>query len=132
MAQRFAVVSAAVLCVLASPLAAQDVPATENGRYTMTQTPNGFMRLDTRTGAVSLCTLDKGVAQCRSTPDERAALEAEIARLAKENTEMKGKTAGVASSKPSELPSDHEVDRAIGFMEKFMRRMMRVMREENG
>jgi hypothetical protein len=31
---------------------------------------------------------------------------------------------------PGPLPSDEEVDRALGFMEKFLRRFMSIVREE--
>jgi hypothetical protein len=59
---------------------AQTPPADENGRYTLSATDNGYLRLDTRTGAVSICT-PKGGWTCRVVPDERAALDQEIGRL---------------------------------------------------
>ena len=46
-----------------------------DGRFTMTATANGFLRLDTRTGAVSLCVVQGGTAQCRVAADERTALD---------------------------------------------------------
>lgn len=58
----------------------QTAPADENGRYALSATDNGYLRLDTRTGAVSICT-GKGGWTCRVVPDERAALDQEIGRL---------------------------------------------------
>lgn len=112
--------------------AAQDtVTSTENGRYTMTPADGGFLRLDTRTGQVSHCSASREGAQCRSAPDERNALEQEIARLAKENAELKSKLAGGPAARPSiPLPNKDDMDRALTFAEEFMRRMMRLMREE--
>lgn len=105
------------------------------GRYTMTPAPNGFLRLDTRTGAVSLCTVTSGQVRCQSSADERAALEAEIARLSKKVTALESKLAQSASPLAKRLrnamPSDAEMDKALSLAERFLRRMMRVIREEN-
>jgi hypothetical protein len=98
----------------------------------MTPAPDGgFLRLDTRTGMVSLCRLVDGALQCRSGADERAALQSEIDRLAKENEDLKGKVAQVTPGDRlrNVLPSDKEIDTALGFMERMMRRMMNMFRD---
>ena len=109
------------------------VPAPErDGRYSMTPAPDGgFLRLDTRTGAVSHCRVVDGGVQCRSSADERAALQTEIDRLAKENEGLKQK---LAQSSPGDrlrnvLPNEQEIDTALSFMERMMRRMMNLFRE---
>ncbi len=71
---------------------AQAAPDTENGRYSMSQVGDGFLRLDTRTGAVSNCT-NKGGWVCRAVPDERSALDTEIGRLQSENQKLKDQLA---------------------------------------
>ena len=122
----------AALAALACPALAQEIIAPgDAGRYTMTQTPEGFIRLDTRTGAVALCTTAGGVAACRAGPEERSALEAEIARLSKENADLKMRLAA-APKRPGglDLPKEEDMDKALTFAEKFLRRMMRIMREE--
>jgi hypothetical protein len=97
----------------------------------MTPVQDGFLRLDTRTGAVALCRLVNGAPECRPAADERAALENEIARLQAENRELRLKAPGAgAAHPPSGLPSDQDMDRALSFAERFMRGMMRIMREE--
>ena len=101
-------------------------PPTENGRFTMTPVADGFLRLDTRSGQTSLCTVAKGQAECRSSADERAALEAEIARLAKENTALKA--GAQATSSPAD-PTDRQFDHAMDRAEAFLRRMMRVFKD---
>jgi hypothetical protein len=68
---------------------AQTAPDTENGRYSLSQSGDGYVRLDTRTGAVSTCTNGKGGWACRIVPDERAALDTEIGRLLAENKKLK-------------------------------------------
>jgi hypothetical protein len=121
-----------LMLVAASGLHAQtsDIlapPATENGRYTMTPTTNGFLRLDTRTGSVSLCTVNGGSAECRAAADDRAALTGEIERLAKRNAELETRAGRDTSRR---LPNDSEAQRAMDLAEQFMRRMMRIMRDE--
>lgn len=100
----------------------------------MTPAPNGFLRLDTKTGAVSLCTVKENRVTCNSSADERAALETEIARLSKKNAELEKKLADASKSTGQRLrdalPSDAEMDKALSFAEQFMRRMMRIMRED--
>ncbi len=106
-----------------------------NGRFTMTPVADGFLRLDTQNGQVSLCTITAGQAQCRASADERAALEAEIDRLAKENAALKGQRASEPlPSGPATAEADEErrFDRALDRAERFMRRMMQIFRDPNG
>lgn len=117
-----------------------DTQETRNGRYAMTPAPGGFLRLDTRSGAVSLCTLKANQAgnnqvTCAASADERGALDSEIDRLAKENSELRRKLAAALDQAPTArlrnaLPTEQEMNKALGFAEQFMRRMMRMMREE--
>lgn len=125
--------------VIAMPAFAQQAQPSgdesQNGRYTMTPAPNGFLRMDTRTGAVSLCTLREGNVACTTSADERGALEAEIGRLAKENAGLRERLAEVTQRGPAArlhdaLPNDEEMNKALGLAETFMRRMMRIMRED--
>jgi hypothetical protein len=101
--------------------------APEGDRFTLQPTEGGFLRLNKETGAVSFCTAKEGVASCRLGADERAALEAEIERLRAENARLK--TARLAPP-PSTLPSEQEFERAMSFTERFVRRIMRLFKEE--
>src|SRR6266576_3465724 len=56
-------------------------PDSENGRYSFNPVADGVLRLDTRTGQVSQCSRSDVGWACKVVPDERAALETEIARL---------------------------------------------------
>ncbi|TKT73890.1 hypothetical protein YH63_005510 [Afipia massiliensis] len=67
---------------------AQSAPDTENGRYTLSPVTDGFLRLDTRNGVVSICTNKNGWI-CRLVPDERAALDTEIGRLQTDNKNLR-------------------------------------------
>ena len=107
-------------------------PDSENGRYSFNPVADGVLRLDTRTGQVSQCSRSDASWACKVVPDERSALETEIARLQGENATLKKELLarglplpGVQSppvARPSEpelkLPSDAEVDKVIRFLEK--------------
>jgi len=68
---------------------AQSMPDNENGRYALSPIPDGVIRLDTRTGAVSTCNNAGSGWACYAVPDEHAAYDAEIGRLQAENEKSK-------------------------------------------
>jgi hypothetical protein len=70
-------------------VAPDTTPDTENGRFALSPVPEGFLRLDTRTGAVSTCSSVKDNWVCRVVPDERAALDTEVGRLQADNKKLK-------------------------------------------
>src|ERR1700681_5016004 len=133
-------------------VAAQSMPDTENGRYTLSPVADGVLRLDTRTGAVSTCNNNGTGWACYAVPDERAALDAEIGRLQADNEKLKAQLAArdptvtgkieepmpkSDSLKKSEpkvgegerkieipLPSDRDMDRMMSFLEQAWRRLL--------
>ena len=64
-------------------------PEGDDNRYTFNRADDGYLRLDGRTGQVSLCTRRTVGWACQTVADERSALEAEIARLQNENVALK-------------------------------------------
>ena len=135
---RFAPIAIA-LVVCALPAWADSVDPDDK-RFTFHKVDDGFLRLDGRTGAVTLCTRPDSGWTCRSVPDERSALESEIARLAGENATLKsalleqgGRLPGLPPRPPADvgidksLPGDAEVDRIMTFMEKLWRRMLETI-----
>lgn len=125
-----ALVIVSMLACLAAPAVAQNAPAdpsaSENGRYSMTPAPNGFLRMDTRTGATSLCTVENGTARCVAAAEERSALQQEIDRLTRQNEALKSR-----AEKSGGLPSAEDFGKAMDYAEQFMRRMMRIMRDDD-
>src|ERR1700730_7749390 len=92
----FASIAAAILCVGGiGGAAAQKSPDNENGRYALSPIPDGVIRLDTRTGAVSTCSNGSAGWACYAVPDERAAYDAEIGRLQVENEKSKAEVEGL-------------------------------------
>jgi len=121
---------------------AQTTPDSENGRYSSYLLADGVVRVDTRTGQMSRCSRSDSGWACTTIPDERAALEAEVARLQDENAKLKKEllTRGLPvpeMSRPStanpeapelKLPSDADVDKILSFFEKVWRRLFEIAR----
>ena len=132
----------------------QAMPDTENGRYALSSTPDGVLRLDTRTGAVSTCNNSGGGWACYAVPDERSALDTEIGRLQADNDKLRKELASrepVVTGKIDEplpksdslkkgepkvsegerkieipLPSDRDMDRMMSFLERAWRRLIEM------
>lgn len=114
---------------------AQAAESDASGRYTLSPTEGGFVRMDTTTGAVSTCTGTLETLVCRSVADDRQALQSEIDRLSSENEALReelannkgaGATDGTAGIT---VPSDEDVDKAMGFLEKMVKRFKALIKE---
>ena len=117
---------------LMMPAGAEELtPDSQGGRYVFSKQAGGFLRLDTQSGAVALCSEQPVGWACQMAPEDRTVLENEIARLQSENAALKkvllahglSLPAGVAPDAPSaqndstlHLPSDAEIDRALAFV----------------
>ena len=123
---RKTILSLAVLCLVAPAAGAQESDAN---RYTLEKSETGFVRLDRQTGAVTLCTEADGTLTCRMAADERAAYDEDLARLEKRVEALEKETGGRTSAPGGDLPSDAEIDRSIGIMERFMRAFFNLVQE---
>lgn len=137
----------------AAPPPAVPSPAVDDSRYTFHRVLDSFVRLDGRTGDVSVCGREATGWACRVVPDERAALEEAIGRLQGDNAALKRELlarglplpgtmkpdapppvarSDKAPEKPEagatpKLPTDAELDRVMGFIEKVWRRLVEMM-----
>ena len=142
-----AVLGASLLAVAPLSASAQDRAA---GRYTMHKTDEGFVRLDTHTGTVSLCRKEGNSWSCRdiasgndetqradggSGNNDRGAGDASDAR--RENKELRDEIARLeellglrgprgAGQPPGQnsfkLPSERDVDQAFDYFERMLRK----------
>ncbi len=123
----FHMMAAAML--LGPTLWASSASAQENGRYRLEGTENGYVRLDTRTGAISVCVEEQAQLVCRMATEDRQAYENDIATLQDRVKVLEDKVAalgtGVAAPK-SGLPSEQEFEQSMSYMERFMRRFMEI------
>jgi hypothetical protein len=100
-----------------------------NDRYTLQKSDSGFIRLDRQTGAMTLCTEAEWVLTCRMGADERAAYDADLSRLEKRVVALEQQLSGGRPAMHEPLPSDAEIDRSIGIMERFMRAFFNLVQE---
>lgn len=124
----------AVLLVAASFGVAAGARAQESapGRYAMQKSDTGIARLDTQTGEVSLCQEKDGQLVCRMAADERTAFELELDLLTKRvETLERVVESGGGVAKP-DLPTDEEIDRTMGIMERMMRKFMDIVKDLEG
>jgi hypothetical protein len=130
----FALAIAVLLAALTTAAAQTATPDGQNGRYSFNPVVDGVLRLDTRTGQVSECSRSGAGWACKLVPDERSALEIEIARLQNENERLKKELLAQGPLTPGapdpelKLPSDADVDKVISFLEKAWRRLIEMGR----
>ena len=141
---------AVIVAVIASGVAlsaaahADNAPLdNEDSRFTFHRTDDGYLRLDGRSGQVSICSRRPAGWLCQLVPDERAVLEAEIARLQSDNSALKKELlahnlplpGGVKPDPPPtkideprvSLPSDAELNRMMAFIEKVWKRLVEMI-----
>jgi len=120
--------TAILIAVGGACLAEDAAPGHDDGRYTFKEVADGFLRLDTRTGHVSVCSKRSTGWTCLMVPDDRTALEDEIARIEAENARLKKQLAerGLEphGNETLKLPSDADLDRVMAFLEKAWRRLI--------
>jgi hypothetical protein len=141
------------------PAQAQDAGATppdsRDGRYSLYRVNDTLVRLDSRTGQVSVCSQGGSGWSCQTVPDDRVALESEISRMQNENAALKKellarnlplpegvRPPAVAQVQPTpssppdkapnaipetRLPTEAEFERAMSFLAKAWRRMVEMM-----
>jgi hypothetical protein len=126
---------------LAAPIALAQPSSPESGdaRFTFHRADDGYLRLDGRSGQVSMCHRRTSGWQCQLVPDERTALEAEISRLQSDNAALKKELLSRGLPLPNgmgpdqgspksqipksqvqrpQLPDDAELNRIMTFMER--------------
>ena len=118
---------AAVLACVASPALAQNPPgapaveppaaqaapkapgasdAAPPSRFAFNRVDGGFLRLDNQTGQISFCGPRAIGWACQAVPEDRAALENEIARLQAEVASLKAQVASLRETPPPRPPAD--------------------------
>lgn len=141
---RPAIFASALLVLAASAgLAAAEAPSDGKGRFSMSPVDGGFLRLDTQTGEVSLCTQKDDAWACEPVKDTGNALET----LKEENQALKehiksleegmasneggNGSAGAGNSYPTEppagsvtrLPTEAEIDQAFNYVERMYKKL---------
>lgn len=142
-----------VLIALAAPVSAAE---TDSGRYTMSPTDGGVVRLDRETGAMSFCTGRDGAWSCRDMNEDESELRKRVDELEAENRALRAETRrppaapgmshppGAAPPAPGDtvppappgdlpVPTERDVDKLFDYVEgmvkKFKERIDRLEKE---
>lgn len=128
----------AVLPLTAIAAAQAPEPASDD-RFQIERQGDAFIRLDRRSGAISTCTLEGGQFDCRMSADERAALQAEIDRLAEEvehlRTAEAEPKAGISKNGKEiklKLPSDEEIKGVVAYLQGMLDRAIAALKDLAG
>jgi hypothetical protein len=149
--------AAAALLVSAAailPAAAETAPPDNaGGRYMFEKQDGGqgsapggaYVRLDTQTGEVALCSQRAIGWACEAAPEDRAVLESEIARLRAENGALKKELlshnlplpSGAAAEAPAAssnqivvpLPSNADIDRVVAMVGQVWHRFVEAVQQ---
>jgi hypothetical protein len=112
--------------------------AEDPGRYTMATVGDSIWRLDTATGAISVCGQKLDHWACESVADDALALKAEADRLDRENRELKDKLAkaeereaeaGPLPANPSTQFPGLALDEMNHFIDKMIRSLQDLVRD---
>jgi hypothetical protein len=96
---------AVLLACAASPASAQDgAPPNVPSRYSFNRVDDGFLRLDNSSGQIAFCSPHAVGWACQVVPEDRAALEKEIARLQGEVASLKSEIAALREPPPPPRP----------------------------
>ena len=111
--------------------------ASAAGRFAMNPVDGGFLRMDTDTGTVSHCTKKGTGWACETVPDDYKALQQENEALKRELSQLRkeARTGGnqdAKSDRKFELPSEEEVDKALGQIDKYMRKFKGWIEKHQG
>lgn len=140
---RYATLLIVCLVALAILPAAAGAEDESGGRYTMSPTDDGVVRLDKQTGAMALCRRRDDAWTCESMDDSQHALTDEIDKLRAENKSLKDQvqhleeTLGLgenqsdapSSSSKLVLPSEADVDKAFDYFERMLDKLHERMKK---
>lgn len=114
-------------------LVAASAQSEETDRYRLEKSADGYVRMDTRTGAMSTCHERTGQLVCEMAADERSAYQDEIDRLQASVKALDARVAKLENSLSarleSNLPSEEDFNRTMSYMERFLRGFMDIVKD---
>jgi hypothetical protein len=101
-----AAIVVALVCLVAPAWADDETPDSDHGRFSFSKAADGLLRLDLKTGEVSLCSQRAVGWACQAAPDDRVVFENEIARLRTENAALKKELIAHSLSLPNGVAAE--------------------------
>ncbi|MCP1198597.1 hypothetical protein [Notoacmeibacter sp. MSK16QG-6] len=119
------------IVVVAGLLATGTVAWSAPDRYVMDRTEDGWVRMDSQTGEITVCRQAKGKLSCATDrPDDQIAngSQTRIDRLEKRVAALERQLKKRDDEKEA-LPSEAEFDQALGYMRRFFDAFRDMVRE---
>lgn len=114
-------------------LVAASAFSEEADRYRLEKSATGYVRMDTETGAMSICEERSGQLVCKMAADERAAFQDEIDRLQNSVKALDQRVVklenSLAARFESTLPSEEDFNKTMSYMERFLRSFMGIVKD---
>jgi hypothetical protein len=118
------------LAALSVPALAAPAIAQDADRFRLEKTEDGYVRMDTETGEMSICEERAGQLVCRLAADERSAFQDEIDRLSGSVKALEDRVTALekAPAVPG-LPTEEEFDKTMSYMQRFFRGFMDIVKD---
>ena len=105
----------------------------ETDRYRLEKTQDGYVRMDTQSGEMSICREQSAQLVCKLAADERTAFEDEIDRLGAAMNALDARVAALerapSAKLESALPTDEELEKTMGTVERLLRKFMGIVKD---
>jgi len=120
--------SAAIAAFCLLPLLTGTASAQTEERYRLERTENGYVRMDTQTGAMTLCQEQGGELVCRPATDEQATGTSDTRTLQQRVESLEGRVKALEQDTSAGLPGEQEFEQSLNMMERFFRRFVDIVR----
>lgn len=133
--------TAALSCAMPLPSMGAEAGAQ---RFTMSPADGGVVRLDTATGAMSVCSGKEGAWSCRDIAEGGDSARKRLEALEQENKALKDEVRRLQDAavtppgdavKPFAMPEEKDVDRAFDYVESLIRKFrerIKKLEEQDG
>jgi len=125
--------AATIASLVAGTLIAGAANAAEAERYRLEKSETGYVRMDTRSGEMSICEERAGQLVCRVAADERSAFQAEVdgldSRVKTLEARVEALENSLAARLENSLPSEEDFEKTMSYMERFFRGFLGIVRE---
>ncbi len=147
----FAALAVALAAAGAIAQSTPDKQLLPGGRYSMIPVDGGMARLDSETGAMSICKSKGADWACELMSDASAALKAQVAKLETDNKDLRAEIKrledliGLGDKKDGQddkraerpgggfsLPSEEDVDKALSYLERMVKKFQDKIKQFEG
>ncbi len=118
-------ITIAGLCVL--PLLASSASAQNEERYRLERTDDGYVRMDTQTGTMTLCRERESELVCQPASEELQEAPSDMDLLRERVEELEERVEALEGG-DSAVPLEEEFEQTLTLMERFFRRFIDIVR----